>query len=116
MINFKNRFHGHGSLNYLYRNGLIIRSKFITLKYLTNSYRKNSRISVIISKKITKKAVLRNRIRRRIYEIIRLELNNFTGVFDLAIVVNSLEINEMDYLEIKSMIKDILIDAEIIRN
>ncbi len=105
MIGFKYRFHGHGSLAFLFRKGWVIRDNLLTIKYLPNKYRKTSRFSVIISKKITKKAVLRNRIRRRLYEIIRTEIIPQTNeVYDIAIIINSVNINDLSYLEIKSKV------------
>ena len=76
MIPFKNRFHGHSSLSYVYKNGTAIRSKFMTLKYATNKHRKDSRIAVVVSKKVLKSAVRRNRIRRCVYEYIHPRLNH----------------------------------------
>ena len=114
MINFKYRFHGHGSLAYLYRNGKIERSNFLTVKYLPNQRRQLSRFSVVVSKKITKKAVVRNRIRRRIYEIIRQEIPNIKSVYDVVIIINSLEINQLAYLELKSKIINLFQKADLL--
>ena len=91
-----------------------MKSFFLTIKYLSNNYRKTSRFSVIISKKIAKTAVLRNRIRRRIYEIIRQEIPNITAVYDVAIIVNSIEINNLSYLDLKSKLLDLFKQAELL--
>ena len=71
MLAFKNRFHGHGSLRYVYRNGKVIRHHQMTLKWTTNPRRKTPRVAVVVGKKIYKGAVGRNRIRRRVYEAMR---------------------------------------------
>ena len=92
MIPFINRFHGHNSLNYVYKNGQVIRSRLIIIKVIANPYRKNSRVAVVISKKVLKSAVRRNRIRRRIYECVRPKLSNLSGVYDIAIIVTSSEL------------------------
>ena len=94
MITQANRFHGHGSLRYVYKKGKTIRSSFVTVKYTPNPFRRQSRIAVVVSKKVLKSAVGRNRIRRRIYEIIRKVLPNLGGVYDIAIIVNSSEIKD----------------------
>ena len=73
MLAQKFRFHGHGSLRYLYKNGDAVRSHLITLKYIANPRRKTSRFTVVVGKKVIKSAVKRNRIRRRVYEVVRLE-------------------------------------------
>ena len=92
MISFPFRFHGHSSLRYVYKNGQAIRSRLMTVKYSSNPHRKKSRYSVIVSKKVLKSAVGRNRIRRRIYEIIRLENEKIPGIYDVAIIVVSSEV------------------------
>ena len=76
MLQQCNRFHGHGSLKFVYKNGQAVRSSIATIKYVKNPYRNHSRFAVVVSKKVLKSAVRRNRIRRRVYEIIRLELPN----------------------------------------
>ncbi len=89
MLAKAHRFHGHGSLRYLYKNGTSVRSHWITLKYLANPRRKKSRVSVVISKKVHKSAVGRNRIRRRVYELVRQELPNLTGAYDMTFIIIS---------------------------
>lgn len=115
MIAFKYRFHGHGSLAYLYKNGQIARTKNLTFKYILNKKRQLPRIAIVVSKKVAKRAVDRNRIRRRIYEIIRLELDNFTASFDLVIIVHSIEIRDIGHLELKNKILTSLIQAGVIK-
>jgi len=66
-----NRFHGHGSLNYVYRKGHNARSPYCAMKFVRGKY-DNYRVSVVVSKKVAKSAPDRNRIRRRVYEAIRL--------------------------------------------
>lgn len=102
MIPFNNRFHGHSSLNYVYKNGVAIRSHLITIKTINNPHRKMSRVAVVIGKKVLKSAVGRNRIRRRIYEYIRPRLSQLNGVHDIVIIVTSgelLNISTSDLLD-----------------
>lgn len=89
MLSKVNRFHGHASQKYLYKNGTAVRSHWLIIKYITNPRRTRSRVSVVISKKVHKSAIGRNRIRRRVYEIIRHELPQFRGVYDIAIIIVS---------------------------
>lgn len=95
MLSIVHRFHGHGSLKYLYRNGRAVRSRLFIVKYVPNTRRRHSRFSVVVSKKVLKSAVGRNRIRRRIYEIIRHELPQFETVCDVAIIITSSEVRDM---------------------
>ena len=116
MISFINRFHGHGSLRYVYQNGEAFRSRLITLKIIKNVHRKNSRIAVVVSKKVLKSAVGRNRIRRRVYEYIRLQLPNFKDVFDIVIIVTSSDLMTLPYDEIVLQISQILEQASVIKS
>lgn len=71
MIPKKNRFHGHHALDSTYKHGKTLRSELMNLKFAPT---KNDqyRLSVVVSKKVSKSAVVRNRIRRRLYEAMRI--------------------------------------------
>ncbi len=71
MITKSNRFHGYGSLRFVYKNGKTVRGPIIAVRFLYNARRQHYRAAVVVSKKVDKSAVGRNRIRRRIYEVIR---------------------------------------------
>jgi ribonuclease P protein component len=101
------RFHGHGSLRYVYKNGQAVRSHHVTVKYTTNPHRKTSRFAVVVSKKVLKSAVGRNRVRRRIYEIIRSELPNIKNVSDVVVIVFSAELATMPSEELSSTLRQL---------
>lgn len=111
MIPTKLRFHGHGSLRYLHRNSRALRSRYFAVKVLSNPRRKSSRFAVIVSKKTHKSAVGRNRIRRRVYEILRLENPKFAGTYDIAIIVTSGEVMSADFVELTEQLTEILKSA-----
>ena len=106
MLAYKNRFHGHGSLRFVYANGKSIRTQKMVVKYTTNPKRVESQFSVVVSKKVLKSAVGRNRIRRRIYEIVRKELPRIDGIYDVAIIIFSKEVKDMPHKELKSLLVD----------
>ena len=89
MLAARFRFHGHGSLKFLHKNASVSRSRYFTIKVVTNAHRKHSRFAVIVSKKVHKSAVGRNRIRRRTYEMIRAVQPQFDNTIDLAVIVTS---------------------------
>ena len=95
MISSLYRFHGHGSLRYVYANGKAVRSHYVTIKSVNNPRRKHSRIAVVVSKKVHKGAVGRNRIRRRLYEYMRNRLPELQGVHDIVLIVTSAEVRTM---------------------
>lgn len=108
------RFHGHGSLRFLYKNADAYRSRFFTVKAITNPRRSTSRFSVVVSKKVHKSAVGRNRIRRRIYEIIRLELPHITTHQDVAVIVTSGEVMALPHDELASSLRELFAQAHLI--
>lgn len=115
MIPFKNRFHGHGSLKYVYANGKSVRSRLVTLKHTTHPRRKESRIAVVVSKKVIKSAIGRNRIRRRMYEAIRLQIPKIQPSKDLVLIVFSAELLTISHEELTSTVEQLFKDADIYR-
>jgi ribonuclease P protein component len=105
------RFHGHGSLRYVYKNGQALRSHLVTIKYTSNPHRQYSRFAVVVSKKVHKSAVGRNRIRRRLYEIVRHELPRFHSSHDVAIMVFSSELISLQTEELTEMIQQLFEQA-----
>lgn len=87
MLSHLNRFHGHGSLRYVYRHGETVRGRSFAVKYIANKQRVHSRFAIVVSKKIYKSAVKRNRIRRRIYVILREHKELIHSPHDIVITV-----------------------------
>lgn len=114
MISSSYRFHGHGSLRFVYKNGQSVRTRLFTIKYTKNSKRKRPRFSVVVSKKVFKSAVGRNRIRRRIYEQLRLQIPNIKDVYDVVVIVSSSEIINMPAEEFQNQLLNSLREANII--
>ena len=112
MLPYKNRFHGHGSLRYVYKNGESVRSQKIVVKFTKNPRRTESRFAVVIAKKVLKSAVGRNRIRRRVYEIVRHELPRFDGNFDVAIMIFHKSIRDISHEELRKSLVDIFKEAD----
>ncbi len=74
-------------------------SQNLFLKFSKNDLTE-SRFSVIVSKKVSKRAVDRNLIRRRIYEIIRLNLPKIKNGFDFLIFTKQNTLN-LDYNQLE---------------
>lgn len=111
MIPFKNRFHGHNSLRFVYKNGQAVRTRLVTIKVVPNQHRKQTRIAVVVSKKIFKKAVQRNRVRRQIYEYVRTRILKDQNTYDIAIIVSSGEILTTPHNEMIEMLNQLFIQA-----
>ena len=92
MIESQKRFHGHGSLNYLFRNGKTARNAQVLVRFVENKRREESRVAVIVAKKVIKSAVARNRIRRRVFEVIRRNWDFVPKQTDFTVTILSAEI------------------------
>src|SRR3989344_6623108 len=114
MIGRKNRFHGHNSLNYLFRHGRTVRVELISLRFAP-SKRDDYRLGVTVSKKVSKSAVVRNRIRRRIYEIVRLAKKESAKTWSHDIVITAFDekLATMKSSELESLVKKLLQKANI---
>ncbi len=86
MLARRYRFHGHGSFNYLFKHGHTARGHLLLIRYIKNEKRPHGRIGVVVSKKVAKSAVVRNRIRRRIFEAVRLRQPYIKGAYDIAFI------------------------------
>ncbi len=107
------RFHGYGSLKFVYQKGKSARSRLISLKYLPNTRRTQSRLAVVVSKKVTKKAPVRNRIRRRVYEAARLEWSKLQHPQDMVITVFDDRISNLPTAEVSQLVQDLFRQANL---
>lgn len=107
MLSKKYRFHSRGGVQYTYKHGKTIRTPKISLVH-NNNDRGFQRFAVVVSKKVVKSAVGRNRIRRRVYEAIRLELPTFSAKRDNIFVVYSKDVSNMDFSELRHLIHSLL--------
>ncbi len=105
MINRLHRFHGHGSLRFVYQRGETVRGPLLALKFVRNSRRTTYRVAVVVSRKVHKSAVRRNRIRRRLYEIVRLLEPHITEPYDIVITVFSDQLANLPALEVQNTLQ-----------
>lgn len=105
MLSKKYRFHGYGSLKYVNKNGDKTRDKYFVIKTTTNPKRNHNRVAIVISKKIHKSAVARNRVRRRVYEMVRHELDGVATPHDIVVIVVSPEVRFAPSQELSDSIK-----------
>jgi ribonuclease P protein component len=98
----------------VYQKGQTIRGPFCALKYIVNNRRRNYRIAVVVSRKVHKSAVVRNRIRRRVYEIIRTESSRIERPYDLVLTAYSDQLAEMPAAQLHQAIVEKLEKAGIL--
>ena len=80
--------------------------RFFNIKALRGDI-PDSRFGIVISAKVSKKATVRNLLKRRLTEVIRLDLPNILPGFELMIVVTK-EAIDLDYATIKDNLEAIL--------
>lgn len=114
MISRFHRFHGHGSLRYVYQHGHTVRGPLTALKFIENSRRKTYRLAVVVSKKVSKSAVKRNRIRRRLYEAVRAYEPQLAKPYDIVMTVFHEQLAELPADELQRLVRAQLSQAGII--
>jgi ribonuclease P protein component len=114
MINRLHRFHGYGSLRYTYQHGQTVRGPLCSLRYIQNDRRKTYRLAVVASKKVSKSAVVRNRVRRRLYEAVRQHEAEIAKPYDMVLTVFSEQVAELSAEEISRLVRAQLKQAQII--
>ena len=103
MLSRRHRFHGYTSLSFVYRHGSTARNPFMLLRYISNPKRTEYRMAVIVSRKVHKSAVKRNRVRRRLYEIVRTGKPILTP-YDIVLTVFSEQIIDMKPKELTNLV------------
>ena len=116
MIAKKFRFHGYGSLKFVYSKGDSVRSRFLAMKYIKNTRRSDSRLSVVVSKKVAKKSPTRNTIRRRIYEVMRLRWSMIEPGYDMVITVFDERIATIDSPQLQQYVEELLSQAKLYKD
>lgn len=89
MLPRKNRFHTQGAVRRVMQHGRVARGRMMLMKATTSRY--PTRVAVVVSKKVYKSAVKRNKIRRRIFNIVRHEIRHLHANTDIVITVFSPE-------------------------
>src|SRR5262249_31483424 len=113
MIAKEHRFHGHASLAYVYRQGRTVRNQYLGLRFALNSRRTTYRAAVIVSRKVHKAAVLRNLVRRRIYEIIRTYNPPISEPYDMVLTIFSEQVAEFSHERLASLVGELLRRAHV---
>ncbi|MEA3464355.1 MAG: ribonuclease P protein component [Patescibacteria group bacterium] len=85
MLNKINRLTKDKDFNNAWKRGQASFDKIIGVKIAANK-QSNSRFGILVSVKISKKAVERNKIKRQIREIIRLWLGGIKPGYDVVII------------------------------
>lgn len=102
MLNRKNRIGNRQVIEKLFQKGFLLKDHFLVFKYeKTDS---PSQFAIIVSKKISKKAVKRNRLRRQIYEAVRHNLPELKENLN-ALIIARPPCQKANFKEISESIK-----------
>ena len=115
MLNKKYRFHSRGGVRYVYQHGKTVRSSRMSLVFVPNS-RGFTRVAVVVSKKVMKSAVGRNRIRRRVYEALRVNFDDIPKKMDYVFVVYSKDISRIPFRELENILGELILQAKVCYN
>lgn len=116
MIDSTHRFHGRSSLQFVYKRGRIVRNQLCSMRYIVNNRQSNFRVAVVVSRKVNKSAVVRNRLRRRIYEAVRLRSPAIDKPFDMVITAYSDQLADIESAKLEEIVDGLLQGAEILSN
>ena len=115
MLSKKYRFHSRGGVKWVYKHGKTVRTAKMSLIFAPNT-RGFTRLSVVVSKKVIKPAVGRNRIRRRVYEALRVNFEAIPKKTDYIFVVYAKEVLNMPFKELEEMLGGLVEQSKVCYN
>lgn len=111
MLSKRYRFHSRGGVRFVYQKGKTIRSPKMSLIFTDNT-RGFTRFGVVVSKKVERSAVGRNRIRRRVYEALRVNFDLIPKKRDYLFVVYSKEVMNMEFSELEKVLGSLIEESK----
>jgi len=99
----------------VYKHGKTIRRAKMSLVFADNT-RGFTRVAVVVSKKVLKTAVGRNRIRRRMYEAIRVNFDRLPKKKDYIFVIYDKDIARMPFGELEEVVSRLMYEVKVCYN
>jgi ribonuclease P protein component len=113
MLPKNNRLRQKKDIDNVFKKGKGLKEDFLILKTVKNGLGK-ARFGFIVSQKISKKSTLRNKIKRKLREAVRLKFKTINaGTDNLFIAVPGIE--KKDFREIEKTIAALLKKANIVK-
>jgi len=100
------------SIPYILKNGYLFISKLFIVKYKKND-KKINRFTTIISKKISNKANIRNKLKRQIHETIRKNIKESKNKQIDIILIPKKNILRKTFKKIEEDIKNLILNKEL---
>lgn len=104
MLKKENRINKNKDFDRIFKTGQSFYGRILGIKVVNNELGLN-RFGIMLSNKVSKKAVIRNRFKRQIREIIKNELILLKTGHDLVIIVFPL-ILDKNYQELEELVKN----------
>ncbi|MBZ9571746.1 ribonuclease P protein component [Patescibacteria group bacterium] len=98
----------------VFRAGRGFKEDFLFLKIIKNNLN-HSRFGFMVSKKLSKKATLRNKMKRRLRELVRMKLGKIKKGVDVVLVASP-GLEKKDFWEIEEILNKIFEKASLIKN
>lgn len=114
MLSRSHRFHGYGSLRSVYQRGQTVRAPQLSMRFARREGRSTWRCAVVVAKKVSRSAVTRNRIRRRLYEALRQQSGNINGPYDIVITVFNEQVATLPPAALQKTMSSLLNEAGLI--
>ncbi len=114
MLPKKNRLKKEKDFQEIFKKGRSFKEKFLVIKFRKNQTKVN-RFGFIVSKKVSKKAVKRNQIKRRLREVVRKNINDYQKGYDVAFIALP-GLGNADFKEIKNVVLKLLKKSKILKN
>lgn len=113
MLPKQNRLRKKKDFEKVLREGRWIKNGFLFLKWIFNDL-KISRFGFVVSKKISKKSTLRNKIKRRLREIIKRELPEIKKGID-GVFISKTGLEKKGFQQLEEAVVKILTKARILK-
>lgn len=98
----------------VFKRGKAFNGKFLFLKIIKRNNLEVSRFGLVVGTKISKKATIRNKIKRRLRDIVRKRLGDIKSGFDVIIGAKT-RVVDKSYQEIKEELEGLLEKAGVLK-
>ena len=102
MLSKNCRLKKKGDFDRVFKKGMKFKEDFLSLRIIKNNSKKNH-FGFIVSKKVSNKATLRNKIKRRLRAMVKRKLPKIKKGFDVVLVANP-GLEKKDFWELEEIL------------
>ena len=111
MLSKNNRLKKKDDFDRAFKRGRKFKEDFLLLRVVKNNFKK-SRFGFMVSQKVSKKAALRNKIKRRLRAIVKIKIPKTKEGFDI-IMIASPGLEKKDFWELEEIVENIFKKADL---